>query len=594
MLKGSFKYTLLILFLIFGSALMIRFTALRSLSETPYLNFLMPDEAVYDHWAKEIANNTYTPQTPYEFSPLPAYVMAVTYYVFGADIFHVRTLNILLGSFTCVVIALIAASLGDWPAGLLAGLVAAAYKPFILYSVVPLKTSLSLFLFSLIIYQFLLFLNRASLLRVALLGVLISLAYNVRGNYLVLAPVVGIAVALRFRGEKPSWSHVSAPLAIFLAAFTLAQAPFTIRNYFISNEFVLSTTQSGFNFYLGNNLRNPSPYYLPVAFASPSPFEQGVQFTIEASRRTGHDLTAQQASSFWYREALCETNENPTFALHRLALKLLAVFNYNEAADHYDTEFMTSLITPFRWPLFHFAIVWPLGLAGLLLGAALHNKGMQWLTVIFLSYTMTLLAFYVSSRYHVPLMVIVIPCMAAALRQIILAVRQPGNRRILFFYACTTLLFAALQLLPIPGAGDKTAYINFHAAALKSAGRLPEALALWQQSAMHNGTYSDFARLVLADHYVDQADPTASVRSLNQIPDNSFAAAYKYSALGDLYKAKRQYTEALACYNESLSLNSGQLGTRRKLINILANLQSPQAPSQIAMFHHIRSFYRGL
>lgn len=594
MLKRSFKYAFLILFFIFVSALMIRFAALTSLSETPYLNFLMPDEAIYDHWAKEIAQNTYTPQAPYEFSPFPAYVMAVTYRIAGLDIFHYRILNVVLGAFTCVFITLIAASLGGWSAGFFAGLIAVAYKPFILYSIVPLKTSLSLFLFSLIVYQFVSFIHRSSILRAASLGVLISLAYNVRGNYLVLAPVVSLAVVIKFREGKPAWSQAMVPLGTFIAAFLITQAPFTIRNYLVSNEFVLSTTQSGFNFYLGNNLQNPSPYYLPVAFASPSPFEQGVQFTIEASRRAGRDLTSQQASSFWYREAFREISANPSLALRRLGLKLLAVFNRNEAADHYDSEYMTSFIKPFRLPLFRFIIVWPFGIAGLLLGTALHHEGMRWLSVVFLGYTLTLLAFYVSSRYHIPLMVILIPSMTAGLSIIIQAIRRRGTRRILYSYACTMLLFAVLQLLPLPGGGDKTAHLNFHAAALKSTGRLPEALALWQQSAMLNGTYSDFARLALGNHYIDQADLTSSSRYLNQIPDSSFAAAYKYSALGNWYGAKKQYSDALACYDHSLAINSGQLSTRGKLVKLLAILQSPEESRQIAVLHHIRSFYTGL
>jgi len=62
-----------------------------------------------------------------------------------------------------------------------------------------------------------------------------------------------------------------------------------IRNYMVAGSFQLTTSQMGFNLYLGNNPQNPTPYYRPVPFAITSPFQQGIQFTIEASRRGAHE-----------------------------------------------------------------------------------------------------------------------------------------------------------------------------------------------------------------------------------------------------------------------------------------------------------------
>jgi hypothetical protein len=55
----------------------------------------------------------------------------------------------------------------------------------------------------------------------------------------------------------------------------LALSPFMIRNYLVAGKFALTTSQGGFNLYLGNNLGNPDPYYRPVPFGDIFPFRAG-------------------------------------------------------------------------------------------------------------------------------------------------------------------------------------------------------------------------------------------------------------------------------------------------------------------------------
>ncbi len=107
----------------------------------------------------------------------------------------------LFGVLTCLAIALAGKQLGGALVGLGAGLIAALYMPFILYSIVPLKTALSLFLCAVILYLFISYSLKPSILISLIIGSCVALAINIRGNYMVFVPVLGLAVLWSARSK---------------------------------------------------------------------------------------------------------------------------------------------------------------------------------------------------------------------------------------------------------------------------------------------------------------------------------------------------------------------------------------------------------
>jgi len=69
-------------------------------------------------------------------------------------------------------------------------LIAALYEPFIFYSIVPLKTTLSGFLFGMTVYLFLSVFEKESMNKVLLLGLAVGLMLNVRPNCAVWMPLL--------------------------------------------------------------------------------------------------------------------------------------------------------------------------------------------------------------------------------------------------------------------------------------------------------------------------------------------------------------------------------------------------------------------
>lgn len=577
---------------ILALALVARIIALWSLKQTPYYDYLLIDENIYHRWAKEIADGVYSAKAPYEFSPLPAYVMAFIYKIFSPNIFYIRILNMLFGVLTCLFIALAGNLLGDRIVGLSAGFIAALYQPFILYSIVPLKTALSLLLCSLILYLFIIYAVKPSTSSSLLIGICIALAINVRGNYMVFVPVIGLSMFCSVYSEEKGFKQPFKYLLFFLCGVAVALAPFTIRNYQIARKFVLSTTQAGFNFYIGNNPQNPTPYYKPVSFASSVPFVQGVEFTIEASRRAGKTLTPGEASEFWFKQAFRQGRDHPRFFLKGLANKFLALFNRFEAFDHYDVNFLGQFAPFFRLPLFNFWLVWPLGISGLVL-TAINTRLGRWVLIIWGAYALTVALFFMSGRYRLPLLVILLPFVPLGMQHCMQLIRK---RHLLLpsIYALVLLSSVLLQFTPLPGANDVSLYDNVHAAILASKGHMNEAVLYWKKASLDEQNYSDTALFQLADAACAQHDFHQALRYLDRIPQSSYKSAAKYDLLGDIHMAQRNLPEAAKAYQQSLRINSSNNTVRKKLIRVLRLTDPAEANRQIVKFSKISSFFKGL
>jgi 4-amino-4-deoxy-L-arabinose transferase-like glycosyltransferase len=567
-------------------ALLVRALALLDLRGTIYFHALMPDEALYHNWAMRIASGTYRAVSVYEFSPLPAYLFALLYRLFSPDPLVVRVLNVALGVASCFLIFLIGKRMGGATVGLVACLVASLYKPFILYSVVPLKTALEVFLFALCIYLFLLVLDKPRSLAISFLGIASGLMVNVRPNFLILIPLLLLASLPALHSSV----HLAAKHGLlFLLGLSLAVAPFVVRNYRVARAFTVITSQAGFNLYLGNNPDNPDPYYRPVPFASSSACSQGTQFTIEASRRVQRKLIPQEASSYWAGEVIRTATADPTDFLAKLGRKALALFNQFEAADHYHVGFLSEFVRFLKLPFFGLWLVLPLGMAGVAVTLR-ESRRLLSLSLAVVLYGATLVAFFPNARYRLPLLVVLIPFAALGLIRVH-SKYLSGSRKILLHYVATALLFLAVEFLPIRGAGDLTPYYNLHALLLDAKGRGGEAVHFWRRSSEMQGAFSSYADLSLAGKCLERGDFESALAYARRVSDTSFAAPLKYELLGDTWAMKADWAGASSAYRRSLEINSGEILVRRKRVQVLKRIDPEAARQETERLKEILSFY---
>jgi 4-amino-4-deoxy-L-arabinose transferase-like glycosyltransferase len=569
------------------AAAVLRILAFLSIKQTVYFDYLLWDERLYHDLAVEMLKESRGSAS------LFASIVAVLYRVFSANAVIIRAMNLAAGVLTCYLVYLLGTALGSRRSGLAACLLSSLYGPFIFYSVVPLNTALSVLFFGLAVYLLLFCLDGGRWAPSLLLGVSAYLATALRPNFVLLVPVIPLVLLMDVRRDRLLLARRARLMLAYLLGLCLSVVSLPACNRLVYGSTrdpnKLQAVQAGMNFYLGNNLDNPVPYFGPARFASTVPRQQPIDFTIEASRRESRRLRPDEASRFWILQVFRDAAIRPLLFARKQILKAAAVFNRFEAGDHYDIGFVSRFAPFFRWPWLPFWLVMPLGTAGMAVESLFSRKARA-LAVIFLCYVLTLVAFFTNARYRLVLLTILIPFAAVGIGRLAGALQARERRTVLVYFAVLAA-FAAVAFLPLPGAGDMSPYYNTHGVVLASRGRGREAVDYWRRSSRSRYYFADFARLALASHYGKLGDYGTARFYLDRIDDSSFAAAYKLALLGDIAVLRGRLPEAVTAYRKSLAIHSGQLNVRRNLIRVLRGIDADEAVRQREKLKYIRSFY---
>ncbi|MCP4716648.1 MAG: tetratricopeptide repeat protein [Deltaproteobacteria bacterium] len=300
-------------------------------------------------------------------------------------------------------------------------------------------------------------------------------------------------------------------------------------------------------------------------------------------------MSPGEASDFWTKEVVKTAKDQPAAFLRKMFEKLLVLFNGHEAADNHHIGFVSRFAGFFRLPFFSIWFIFPLGLAGMMLGIPGDRKAKA-LGLIALTYAMTLVVFFTNVRLRLPILVIVIPFAAAGLIRLHDHIRSRRFRKAGTFTGVAAFFFI-LAFLPVRGTDDMTAYYNTHAIILNSRGMTDEAIRYWEHSSEMQKPYSAYANLGLASVYYKKGLEKKSAEYFQKVPDTSFAASEKYELLGDILMHKKQEKAAGRAYEKALAVNSGQLRTWGKLIKLYDKLDQQKAVKSRKELAYIRSFF---
>lgn len=554
-----------------ATALALRLAALHAFAQSVYWRHLVIDESIYHAWAERIASGTFRASAVYQFSPLPAYVHAALYWVFGPDPVVVRWMNVGLGVGAVGLAYVVGARTGGRAAGLAAAWLLALAQPAVLYSAVPLPTEASLVAAGLLLWLLLRAADRRTFASYLLLGAAAGVFLGVRGQAMVLLPflpVLAAWAAVRAGGIRAALR----PAAAYAVGLAITVAPFTVRNWVVAGEFALITSQSGFALYLGNNLESPDPYLPAVPFAMSTPLQQGTEFAIEASRRTGAQLSPQQASAYWTREVFRLAMERPVEMGAKLGRKLLAAFHRFEACDHYGVDFLRDHLWFLRLPLVPFWVLSVLGAFGAV-AAWRRSPGARLLAAAAALYVVPLVLFHSNGRYRLPLLAMLVPLAGVGLCAAVELARAarvvPGRWRDARAPLAAAAAALALAFAPLRGAGDLGHYLDVHAAMLAFDGRIVEAERYWGEASRRGGAASPGADVVLARGEIARGDPWSALARLTRIPDSSHVAGTKHETIGDARAALGDVAGAEAAYERSLEINGSSVRVRSKLAALL-------------------------
>ncbi|MEZ6017753.1 MAG: glycosyltransferase family 39 protein [Planctomycetota bacterium] len=455
----------------------------------PQASMPVIDEASYDGWARELAAGDWLGDEVFFQEPLYPYTLGAAYALFGADMAVARWWNVALGLLFVWWTTLVAARLVGGRLALAVGAAAACAIPLVHTTALVLKPSLFLALMSGLVLALLRARERPSAGRLLAVGALVGLAALVRGNALLLAPVVVArpfaqwclgwrrSAAERVGAERAEKTSLRASLGQSAWAgigVALVLLPVAARNQYVGGVFAPTTSGAGTNLYVGNSLDNPWGVATELDFVRGIPEHEAEDWRREAERRLGRALDPGEVSTYWLAAALRSFAAAPVAHLGNFWRKLRLALHRGEVADNHALAWDSHEVRAGRGrasvldlPLGGWAPWGALGLAGALLLAAprrfwgaagRRDCATEWGSAVDVAaarevalwlglYLGTLVLTVVVGRMRLPLFVFALPLAPIAPLALLHALRA-GDRRAAWAPAGALLIAFAFAFAP--------------------------------------------------------------------------------------------------------------------------------------------------
>ena len=362
---------------------------------SPFFDHLDLDTKFYDSWAKQIAAGNWIGREVFFMGPLYPYFLAVVYKIFGPSLLAAKALQSLVGAFTVGFIYLLAREAFGVGVGIIAGLLAALYVPFIFYDNMILLPVLATLLNTLMLYFLYRGIRRSSMRAFLVAGVFAGLSAVGNASVLAFAPLA-LGFVLVY-GKLPLEVRIRRALLV-AAGIAVVVAPVLIRNYAVGKDLVPLTSNAGLNFYIGNNAASTGAYVKPEGldiYTDPSG-------RAIAERSLGRPLKPSQVSTYWRDRGLAYIRARPGAFVSNMLRKFFFFWSVYEIPQIEHLPFERQYSWILRLPTPSFGAVAPLGIVGIIL--ALRRRKDAWLLFLFiLAYSASIVTFFVVARYRLPM-----------------------------------------------------------------------------------------------------------------------------------------------------------------------------------------------
>jgi 4-amino-4-deoxy-L-arabinose transferase-like glycosyltransferase len=383
--------------LVFALALAVRSVYVIQVRSIPFYTHPSVDARAFDEWAGRLAAGDWWGSEVFYQAPAYPYFLGVIYAVAGRHLDVVHIVQCVLGAASCVLLAAAGGRFFGRAAGLVAGACLALYPPAIFFDGIIQKSSLGLFLTTLLLWLLARAQKSPRTALFALSGAVLGLLALTFENALMFLPLLLLWTAIRFRAEgRRRWSWAGT----ILAGAALFLVPVSIRNALVGRTFAPTAANMGTNFYIGNN-PEADGLYAPLLPGRSDPIYERHDAVALAEQTLGRTLTAGEVSRYWFGRGWSFVTGHPRAWLRLLARKWALVWNRFEIPDTEDLYAYGDWSALLRTlDLFlHFGILAPLATAGLVL--AWPRRRDTWLLAMFIvAGAASIALFFVFARYR--------------------------------------------------------------------------------------------------------------------------------------------------------------------------------------------------
>lgn len=619
---------LLIFVLIAGGAFLIRYAYMLQARACPLFDVLIMDGRQCFAWATRLVDGDWIGDQVFYQAPLYPYFLAVVRLGVGDDLWSIRLVQIGLGALSCGLLFLAGRAFLSRGAGIAAGLLLAAYPPAIFLDTLVQKAGLGLLWMTLLLWLLGCAQRKPGMLISALIGAALGLLMLTREETMLLAPLILAWIALRQPattvtpptpapemilplefddGSAPKrvglWRSVlkrvrARHAAAFVAGLALVLMPAAIRNYAVGGEFVLTTSQAGPNFYIGNN-PSANGMYAPLRPGrSNTPYERQDAVDL-AQQAMGRTLTASEVSRYWFGRSFEFIQSQPGAWLRligRKAALLVNAYEIPDAEDQYFFERFSPLLRTLSG-VWHLGVLAPLAAAGMVLTIGRWRE--VWLLhAITLTLIVGVLLFFVFARYRFPLVPVLMLFAGAAVAHLVgsaVSAARPRSARAPAASLPRTLLTLVAAVLAAAAAAIASnwplferdfqlaiAYSNA-GAAMADAGDDAAAMRLLNESLRLDPNLPDtLVNKALVHGRAGQLEEAIVLlrQAARQRPDDArieFRLGTAIAETGDFAEAARHFSRAV-------QLGPGDIDSRTNYAMVLLHLGRTSAA--IEQFHH--------
>jgi tetratricopeptide (TPR) repeat protein len=560
---------------IFLLAFGLRLVYLHQIQQSPLFDAPIMDAKYHDDWAQDILTGTEPAQDVFFRAPGYPYFLAGIYAIFGHSYFWARLIQFLLGSLSCVMIFVIARRISNRTVAGLAGILAATYGVFIYFEGELLIPSLMVFVELLAVWAFLILMDNPKSTTSLLSGVLLGLAALARPNVLVVALAFFLWVFLFFRpthGYRPALGYALS----FALGILLAIAPVTVRNYVQGQDLVLISSQGGVNFCIGNNRDSDGVWagLHEIGTTWESVYEGAADFAEQSAGRT---LKASEISRFWTRRGFDFIRSDPVAALRLGWRKLLHFWNGQELPNNKDLYFFSASAGLLRLLLWKRIVFFPFGILGplSLVGMGLlwrHNRKAAPLALFVLAYMLSVIPFFVNSRFRVPVLPFLIIFASYALYWLL---RRNRQRRLstLVVPAALLLLLGVFANRPMYAASDPGYSLSHNklGVAHLEKGNLFEAVEQFE-TALQLKPDNNVARINLSSAFMTMGRYDQAIAALRAGLASGAEQDRLHYNLGLAWHQMGKFDEASAHYQAALECNPAHVEARNNLGSLYVQL----------------------
>ncbi len=434
------RHTVISLSFILTASLVVGIIAVIQFMQSPFFNLPIIDEESYVTWGKEIAGGNIWGDKIFYQDPLYPYFIGLVFSIFGESHAALRLAQVLMGTAAVAVTYWAAMKLMGERRALLAACVMASYRGLYFFEILLLKATMVILFSALCVALGVAAADRPERKKRWLaLGLCLGLLTLLRGNFQALIPFV-IAWSFFFRWKDAAKVRLTRA-ALVTAGLFLIFVPVTLRNYAVGGEFVLTTSQGGANFFIGNNER-ANGRYATLPFVRANPKWESMDFEAEAKKRSGvKEMSPSQVSGFWFKESFDWIAKNPGKALKLTLFKARLMIHQHEIPDNHSFYLTRDLFVPAFWlPVLGFGLLWGPALIGVVAAAKKDDK--YWFPALFaVLYAGSIIPFFIVSRYRLA----VVPSLAIFSAYFVFWVREKIKSRE-YKWPAAAVPFLALSL----------------------------------------------------------------------------------------------------------------------------------------------------